>query len=216
MIGTEFEPALRGEIAVLELGGGRRVPLHPGRWLADADHADELMLGNCRGPAIDVGCGPGRLVDALTRRGVPAIGVDISPVAVALARARGALALRRDVFGRVPGEGRWRHVLLADGNIGIGGDPVALLRRCRELLIPAGGSVLVEVDPPGIGLHTEPARVGPLGTWFRWAWLGLDALGAVAADAGFSVRWTGDRAGRWFAELETDVTSRAWTSRAAV
>ena len=54
--------------------------------------------------------------------------------------------LRRDVFARVPGEGRWSHVLLADGNIGIGGDPLRLLERAAGLLA-AGGTVLVETDP---------------------------------------------------------------------
>ena len=47
---------------------------------------------------------------------------------------RGGAALRRDVFAPLPGEGRWYTALLADGNVGIGGDPVALLqpapRRC--------------------------------------------------------------------------------------
>jgi hypothetical protein len=33
-----------------------------------------------------------------------------------------------------------------DGNIGIGGDPADLLRRCAELVRP-DGLVLVEVDP---------------------------------------------------------------------
>ena len=45
---------------------------------------------------------------------------------------RGVAALLRDVFDPVPGEGRWETALLADGNIGIGGDPVALLERVRH------------------------------------------------------------------------------------
>jgi len=48
------------------------------------------------------------------------------------------------------GGGRWAHVLLADGNVGIGGDVVALLRRCAELVRP-GGTVVVEVERPGAG-----------------------------------------------------------------
>ena len=55
-----------------------------------------------------------------------------------LARSCGALALHRDVFATVPGTGRWARVLLADGNIGIGGDPDALLSRVAELLKPPG------------------------------------------------------------------------------
>jgi hypothetical protein len=52
-------------------------------------------------------------------------------------------ALCRDVYAApLPGEGRWRRVLLADGNIGIGGDPPRLLRRCRRLAGAAGLRVL--------------------------------------------------------------------------
>ena len=77
-----------------------------------------------------------------------ALGVDSSPRAVAEARARGAIALCRSVFDPLPGEGRWGSVVLLDGNVGIGGDPVALLARARRLMAP-GGVALVEVEPPG-------------------------------------------------------------------
>src|SRR5262249_59705536 len=74
----------------------------------------------------------------------------VCPAAVRLARRRGARAVSADVFGRVPGAGAWRHALLADGNIGIGGDPARLLRRCASLL-DNDGRLLVEADPPGTG-----------------------------------------------------------------
>ena len=38
---------------------------------------------------------------------------------------RGATVLQRDIFGPLPGEGRWGTALLFDGNVGIGGDPAA-------------------------------------------------------------------------------------------
>src|SRR5205823_333854 len=79
------------------------------------------------GPVLDVGCGPGRHVLALARRGVLAVGVDVTPAAVRYARARGAPVFRGSVFAAVPGVGHWRTALLLDGNIGIGGRPVVLL-----------------------------------------------------------------------------------------
>ncbi len=109
---------------------------------------DRSLLDRCRGPALDVGSGPGRLTVALAERGVPVLGIDIRPGAVAAARSAGALVMLRDVFGRVPGAGRWMTVLLADGTIGIGGDPAALLRRAGELLAPQGRA-LVELAPAG-------------------------------------------------------------------
>jgi SAM-dependent methyltransferase len=198
-----FEPALAGSPCALELSGGHRVPLPVGRWSAAAGTGDEPLLGACHGPTLDIGCGPGRLTEALVARGVCALGVDSSPVAVRLTRARGVLALHRNVFDPLPAEGRWHHALLADGNIGIGGDPVALLHRVRELLRP-DGTVLVEVDPPGGGLRTGRARLrgdGIPGRWFGWANVGADALGMVAAAAGLRVRWLVARSDRWFAEM---------------
>ncbi|HEY7593934.1 MAG TPA: class I SAM-dependent methyltransferase [Actinophytocola sp.] len=199
----EFAPGLHGQRCWLELASGERISLPVARWRAEPSPGDELMLRHCTGPTLDIGCGPGRLAAALLERGVPALGTDISPVAVRLARAAGAVAVRRDVFDRQPAEGRWRHALLADGNIGIGGDPVRLLGRVRELL-GRGGSVLVELDPPGGGLRHGPVRVATDSTggrWFRWAWLGADMVGEIATAAAMDVGWVRGAGGRWFAEL---------------
>jgi SAM-dependent methyltransferase len=195
-----FDGALRGSVCVLELAGGEVVELAVHRWHAEPDTFDELLLSHCTGYTLDVGCGPGRLTSALAQRGVPVLGVDISAVAVDLTRRRGAPALCADVFGRIPAEGRWRHVLLADGNVGIGGDPAALLRRVAGLLSPAG-TALVELDRPGTGLRTETARLAAHTGWFPWARLGVDAIHEPAGDAGLSVRSTTTVGARWFAEL---------------
>ncbi len=108
---------------------GRVIPLDVRRWLAGADAADETVLTRCESPVIDIGCGPGRLVTSLSRRGMAALGVDIAETAVALTRGQGMPALLRSVFHDLPGEGRWPTALLIDGNIGIGGDPLRLLNR---------------------------------------------------------------------------------------
>jgi SAM-dependent methyltransferase len=202
-VGGPFDIALRGGRCVLELAGGELVELPSARWHGHPDSFDELLLARCAGPTLDVGCGPGRLTSALADRGVPALGIDVSPVAVELTRRRGAAAVCADVFGAVPDEGRWRHVLLADGNVGIGGDPAALLRRVADLLAPTG-TALVEVDRPGTGLRRQNARLvrpGRPAGWFPWASLGVDAVAAPAAEAGLAVRGTENVAGRWFAEL---------------
>jgi SAM-dependent methyltransferase len=204
MIDTHFEPGLLGERCWLELASGERISLPTDRWRATADPGDELLLRSCSGPTIDLGCGPGRLTAGLTERGVPALGTDVSAVAVRLTIEAGAPAIQRDVFEPLPDEGTWRHALLADGNIGIGGDPVRLLTRVRELLC-AGGSALVEVDPPGTGLRRGRARLSTSDTddnrWFDWAWLGADAVPETAKPAGLSVDWLREAGGRWFTKL---------------
>ncbi|SCG76851.1 class I SAM-dependent methyltransferase [Micromonospora coxensis] len=182
-------------------GVRRRLPV--GRWHGPAERATGPVVARCTGPTLDLGCGPGRLTVALTRAGRTTLGVDVSARAVALTRARGAVAIRADLFDPLPAEGRWTHVVLLDGNIGIGGDPVALLARCRSLLRPAG-TALVEVDPPGTGAWQGLAQVvsgrdrGPV---FRWAQLDADAVHDAAASGGLAVRDMFPAGRRWFAEL---------------
>ena len=124
-----FAAAMRGEPCTVH--GLEDLPhrLPMTRWAARADAGDAAVLAHCTGPTLDIGCGPGRMSEHLAARGIGVLGIDIVPEAVEQTRARGASALHRDVFDHLPGEGRWVCALLADGNIGIGGDPVALLRR---------------------------------------------------------------------------------------
>jgi hypothetical protein len=77
---------------------------------------------------------------------------------------------------------------LLDGNIGIGGDPLLLLRRLRELL-STDGQAVVEVEPPGTPVVRDAVRLRAPngdGPWFDWAWVGADAIGALAQLAGFA------------------------------
>ncbi|NYG07924.1 rSAM/selenodomain-associated transferase 1 [Phycicoccus badiiscoriae] len=182
-----FDTALvGGEVHVEDEQGGRGTPLAVASWRR-LSAVDEIIVSRCSGPVLDIGCGPGRFVEALAQRGLPALGIDVSGGSVVHTRARGASALRRNVFEPVPGEGRWRTLLLADGNVGIGGDPRALLSRCRELLSPEGWA-LVEVDPDeSVDLRTRVTLTGPLGrrsTPFPWAVVGATALVRYAAEAG--------------------------------
>ncbi|HEX2085844.1 MAG TPA: class I SAM-dependent methyltransferase [Solirubrobacteraceae bacterium] len=183
------------------LADGSRLPLPLGRWLGPPTREEERVLDRALGPVLDVGCGPGRHVLALQRRGVPALGVDVSAVAVRLARRRGAPAMVGSVFAALPGAGRWRTALLLDGNIGIGGDPAALLRRVAAVLAP-GGRVLAEVERPGAPTRVELVRLecgGRLGAPFPWARVGVDGVASVAGDLRLHEAWRSGR--RWFAEL---------------
>src|SRR4051812_49744005 len=122
-----YADALAGGPLVCRDEDGFATHLPLARWLGPIAAADERVLARAVGPVLDVGCGAGRHVCALARRGVLALGLDVSPVAVRLARERGATAVEGSIFDRVPGH--WASALLLDGNVGIGGRPAALLRR---------------------------------------------------------------------------------------
>lgn len=198
-------PAPTAAIAtVLRGSDGRTMGLALDRWQRTPTDEESVLLDRALAPVLDVGCGPGRHTLELASRGVMALGVDASPVAVRMARTTGAPVLERSIFGRVPGAGRWRTALLLDGNIGIGGDPVALLRRVAALMGPSGRA-LVEVEPPGVASRMMRVCVEhgiERGPWFPWAVVGADGIDATGRMAGFARTevWTGN--GRWFAQLD--------------
>ncbi|MDJ0382583.1 class I SAM-dependent methyltransferase [Streptomyces sp. G-G2] len=181
----------------LRRGDGWLLPLDVERWCEAPDRADWTVLDRCRGTVLDIGCGPGRLVAALAGRGHRALGIDVSPEAVARTTRSGGAALHRSVFEPLPGEGRWDTALLIDGNIGIGGDPAALLGRMAGVCGPAG-SLIVECVQGVPGEVDERCEVrvddgrGGLGTPFPWARVGAGALAGHAAAAGWvpAERWT--------------------------
>ena len=192
---TATMPALRDP-------GGDHLDVPASRWFDAASAAEVRALADVRGPVLDIGCGPGRHVLALAQRGIPSLGIDITAAALRHARAKRVPVLERCVFGRVPGAGRWHSALLLDGNVGIGGDPVLLLQRVRELLA-SDGRVLVETDATRTAA-TDLIRFdvdATPGPWFGWTAVAAAELPTVAHGAGFQLgrRWIDD--GRHFAWL---------------
>lgn len=178
------------------------LPAAVDRWRAPPTPAERDLLTRARPPVLDVGCGPGRVAAHLARQRVVALGIDVAPAAVRLARARGAMALRRSIFEPLPLTGRWGTAVLLDGNLGIGGDPVALLTRLRALIVP-GGRVLCDVEPPGAPSRTLQVRLaGTRGGCQPWAQVGADDLPGLAARARLVVGDLWPAEGRWFAELK--------------
>ena len=192
MFGNLYDDALTGERCWLRHDDGSVHGLAVRRWLGGRSRDsgfDTAMVSLCDGPTIDLGCGPGRLVASLVKLGVPALGVDQSATAIALARRNGAPALRRDLFEPLPGTGRWSTVLLADGNVGIGGDPPRVLRRAGELL-RTGGRCVAEFDMQISGIETRWVRLESaqtVGPWFRWASVGIDGARRLADDVGLTI-----------------------------
>lgn len=201
----------------LRRADGWLLPLEVERWCAPPDPVDLDVLSRCEGAVLDVGCGPGRLVAALAAQGRPVLGIDVSAAAVARARSRGGPAVRRSVFEPVPREGAWGTALLIDGNLGIGGDPPALLSRIACLLVP-GGLLIVETVPIDLDERVQ-VRVtdvrGTTGAAFPWARVGTPALLRHARRTGWrrECQWTAG--GRCFVALRLSTNRSTSTSAEA-
>ena len=200
------DPELHRADQRLHFQDGTSAPLPLDRYLGPADETDQQLLRDVRGPVLDVGCGPGRHLHALAARGVFALGVDLSPVAVELATGRGGRAIVASIFDELPGSGTWRSALLLDGNIGIGGAPAKLLARIATLLCD-DGELVVELDPPDAPTSSTHARIETgdfVSSWFPWARVSVRDIDEVAHTAGFQACERRSLGGRWFARLHRD------------
>lgn len=107
----------------------------------------DRLLGSPTRLGVDVGCGSGTVVDELTGRGVPAVGVDEDPVAVRCAAARfpgsrylvarpTALPFRGGTLGWYRAEQVLQYTAV----------PATLLGEARRVLAPGGRIVLADRD----------------------------------------------------------------------
>ena len=148
-----------------------------------------------RGPALDVGCGTGRLLLDYLAQGLDVDGIDVSPEMLALCRAKAAAA-GLDVAGRLHLGGmqdlalprRYATIFVPSLSIQLLTDPADITRALAAFhahLVPRGRLALSFSSV----VWSSPEAAPPDGEWSQWE---VDAE-AVRTDGATVRRWTRGR-----------------------
>jgi 2-polyprenyl-3-methyl-5-hydroxy-6-metoxy-1,4-benzoquinol methylase len=134
---------------------------------------DRAMLDAVRSrrprTAIDLGCGEGWLVRALTAEGVETLGVDAVPALIAAAReAGGGRFLVMDYAEIAAGRLRERADVVTCNFSLLGGASVDVLLRAVPALLEPGGALIVQTLHPFTACGDDPYADG----WREGSWQG--------------------------------------------
>lgn len=182
----------------------------PAMWFEDRLWpAEALLEEHVSGRVLDIGCGAGRHVRHFEAKGFEVTGLDRSPLAAEVCRARGCRkVIAADILDADLPEGGFETALLFGNNIGIGGSRTGIAEMLAKLRPAVTGQVLltsidvrraraprhraylernrVERRSPGaMRLRLEYGAEG--GDWFDWLHPTPSELRRAAASAGWTV-----------------------------
>jgi SAM-dependent methyltransferase len=195
----------------LRVASGRRLTHNLAAYFAPVTAQERALLDLVQGPVLDVGCGPARHARFLQGRGLTAIGLDRSLLALGLART---LGLRHWVHADVHRDPLppARTALLLDDNLGLAGTPAGAAQLLHRLAMACGpgGRLLVSGRAPRHG-RLRPMvvrdeyrdRVGP---WGRWLQASLPAVLHLAHPAGWRLRYAATAGADYWAALSLDAS----------
>jgi len=192
-------------------------PVYQDPYFSPPPPAEQQVLRRLSGRVLDVGCGVGRHALWLQGQGLQVVGIDISPGAAEVARARGCKDIRvMDVLALDLPDHSFDACILMGNNLGMMGTVEATQQMLRQLhrvvrpgglLIAQGRDPLVTDKPEHLALHEAnrqagrpPGQVrirheygGAVSEWFDWLLLererAADLLNATDWDI---VQWHGD------------------------
>ena len=121
---------------------------------------ERRAMRSVRGRVLDLGCGTGRVGLHAQSRGHEVVGIDVSPLAVEIARERGLVDVRLGTLeSAVRDDERFDTILLLGNNLGLLGGERQGRRLLRELARVAGqrGRILAGSYDPYVGA-SELAR----------------------------------------------------------
>jgi SAM-dependent methyltransferase len=175
------------------------------------DHEREAV-SFASGRCLDTGCGAGRVLLELQERGLEAVGVDVSPLALEVCRRRGARDVRRlSIQDLDPSLGQFDTILMMGNNFGLFGTPSRARRLLRRFLDITTNQtrILAEVldpyrtsDPFHLEYHRRNRDAGRLGgqleirvrykvyrtEWFNYLFVSEPEMRSIVVGTGWALR----------------------------
>jgi SAM-dependent methyltransferase len=139
--------------------------------------AERQAMRHARGRVLDIGCGAGRVALHLQERGHEVVGIDTSPLAIEVARRRGAKDVRELSVTRVgPQLGRFETIVMFGNNFGLMGSRKRapwLFRRFKSVSTEGARIIAESVnpyttdDPDHLAYHERNRRRGRMAGQLR-------------------------------------------------
>jgi SAM-dependent methyltransferase len=170
--------------------------------------AERRALRWARGRVLDAGVGAGRAALELQRRGRSVVGIDISPGAVEVARARGVRDARLLAFEDLDDSvGRFDTIVMFGNNFGLFGSPSKakrLLRRLRPLadrIVAGSNDPYATEDTAHLAYHDRNRKRGRMpgqlrlrvryrdlvGPWFDYLIVSPDEMATILEGTGWQI-----------------------------
>jgi SAM-dependent methyltransferase len=161
-----------------------------------------------RGRVLDVGVGAGRAALELQRRGRSVVGIDISPGAIEVARARGVRDVRLLAFEDLDDSvGQFGTIVMFGNNFGLFGSPTQakrLLRRLRPLadrIVAGSNDPYATEDTAHLAYHDRNRKRGRMpgqlrlrvryrdlvGPWFDYLIVSPDEMATILEGTGWQI-----------------------------
>jgi SAM-dependent methyltransferase len=175
------------------------------RWQA----VERRALRWARGRVLDAGLGAGRVALELQRRGRSVVGIDVSPGAVEVARARGVRDVRLLSFEEVDESlGHFDTIVMFGNNFGLLGSPrkaERLLRRLRPLadrIVAASNNPYATAEPAHLAYQERNRERGRMsgqlrlrsryrdlvGPWFDYLIVSPDEMATILEPTPWRIR----------------------------
>jgi 2-polyprenyl-3-methyl-5-hydroxy-6-metoxy-1,4-benzoquinol methylase len=164
-----------------------------------------------KGKVLDIGCGAGRVLLHIQEKGLEAVGIDISPLALELCRRRGAKDVRLMSISKLSRKaGIFDTIVMYGNNFGLFGNPKRakwLLKRFYGMTSPDALIIAETIDPykttmkEHLDYHKANRAKGKLGgelrlrirhkkyigDWFEYLFVSKKELGEILKGTGWKV-----------------------------